>query len=163
MRFSSTAAGLVEKSEITKSALKAEQIGEIVKEEEVEEAETKTKTADGSITQSINEQESKELFAGRAPLAKTWWIQRILFTWLTPLVDHTNRRGHISVKEYGNLRERDQIERYIEKLRRRWLRRAVRPNAGNTNSLFWALIVTFKWELLFWLALSETSVLITMV
>ena len=144
MRFSSTAAGLAEKSEITKSAMKTEQIEEIVKEEEVEEAETKTKTADGSVTQSIHEQESKKLFAGTAPLAKTWWIQRIFFTWLTPLVDHTNRRGHLSVKEYGVVREQDQIERYIEKLRRSWLRRAARPNAGNINSLFWALLGTFK-------------------
>lgn len=163
MRFSSTAAGLAEKSEITKSVLKTEQIEEIVKEEEVEEAETKTKVAEGSVTQSMHQQEGNQLFAGRAPLAKTWWIQRIFFTWLTPLVDHTNQREQISVKEYGLLREQDRIERYIEKLRRRWLRRAARPNAENINSLFWALMGTFKWDLLFWLALSETSVLITMV
>jgi hypothetical protein len=43
-----------------------------------------------------------------------------------------------------------------------WVEKAAQPNAASGNALFWTLIVTFKWELLFWLVIVEVSVIISL-
>jgi hypothetical protein len=64
----------------------------------------------GSITESeLGSKVDNRLFAGTTPLEKPWWIQQAFFTWLTPLVDHSNGEGQISVKDYGNLLEKHRI------------------------------------------------------
>ena len=109
------------------------------------------------------DQNKEPLFDNKAPLEKTWCISYIFFYWLTPLVNYINTHGQISVEKYGKLRKKDMVENYIVRLKAEWDKRASLPNANSRHTLFMSLLVTFKWELIFWLCLSECIVVIDMI
>lgn len=56
----------------------------------VEPTEDLPTTADDTTNKSFGRPDGNELWAGTVPLANSWWIQRRLFTWMTPLVNYVN-------------------------------------------------------------------------
>ena len=83
-----------------------------------------TAADDSQARSAVGKPGGNRLWAGTVPLAKSWWIQRRLFTWMTPLVDYVNGSDQITAACYGDLRECDRVEIYIERLRKVWMEKA---------------------------------------
>ena len=61
-------------------------------EESYEKEQSKMENQESTtlIEQELHESDSKpKLFEGKTPIAKSWWISRIFFFWVNPLMSFT--------------------------------------------------------------------------
>ena len=73
-----------------------------------------------------------KLFEGKTPIAKSWWISRIFFFWVNPLMSFTQKHEELTIENYGDIRDKDRVGYQIEKLQRIWNTRADRGASKNT-------------------------------
>ena len=52
-----------------------------------------------------------KLFEGKKPIEKAWWLQKVLFTWVNPLMAFTQKHGELKFENYGDIREKDKVDR----------------------------------------------------
>ena len=63
----------------------------------VEEAETQEQGSQDNVkagpTKPAERGDSLELFEGQCPYENAWWIQKVFFSWVAPLVHFARRKG----------------------------------------------------------------------
>ena len=67
----------------------------------------------------------------------------MLFRWIRPLINYTNKHNKISLEMLGELRKEDKVEAHIEELSKIWSRFKQREDG---DKLFKAVIYQFRWQ-----------------
>ena len=92
-------------------------------------------------------EEPPELFEGKTPMSKAWWIARVFFMWLGPLIKHTQKYGTLKLENYGDMRKKDKVDPQIEKLRAVW--QAKSADGTTKNTLMFTIFSCYKWNMIY--------------
>lgn len=67
-----------------------------------------------------------KLFEGKSPVQNAWWISRVFFTWVSPVMSYAQKYEEMTIDSYGKIRDKDLVDHQIEKLRSSWNARVAR-------------------------------------
>ena len=87
------------------------------------------------------------MFEGKTPIARAWWISRVFFSWIGPLMKFAQKHDELAIENYGDIREKDKVDHQIEKLRGFWEADVKRGVSNNT--LIFTMFRCYKWNLLY--------------
>jgi len=104
--------------------------------------------------------EKPKLFEGTTQVSKSWWILRIFFSWVTPLMAHAQKYDELAIENYGNIREMDKVDYQIEKLRASWASKVA--GGPSKNALIFAIFKCYKWNLLYLMFCNFFSICLTL-
>lgn len=100
---------------------------ELDKEEELDEdRELDKKVTDADENQAAarkgfgEEDNEPTLYEGKSPLRKAWWISKVFFFWLNPLMSFAAKHKELKLENYGEMRDSDQAYHQIERLGGIW-------------------------------------------
>lgn len=121
-----------------------------------------------SLTTSINEDPDPStdgqddgppdptLFEGKCPIEKAWWINRVFFAWLNPLIKFSMKHGVLKFENYGHINPKDQVSYQIERLRTSWENKVATRVTKNT--LIRAIFSCYKWDLVYLMSCNFCSI-----
>ena len=127
-----------------------------------------SKNKSKSLTTSINEEDDPtevddeeqepKLYEGKSPLGKAWWLSKVFFTWLNPLIKFTMKHGSLKFENFGEIRDRDKAYHQIAKLDKVFRARAERGVTRNT--LIMAIFSCYKGDLIYLMSCNLASILL---
>lgn len=93
-----------------------------------------------------DDDDEPKLYEGKSPLRRAWWISKVFFFWLNPLLSFAAKQKSLKLENYGKLRDSDRAYHQIDKLSGVWQQKSARNVTKNT--LIFTIFATYKWNLI---------------